>query len=85
MTKTTTPTNAYYYEMVIQWSDEDEAFLVSFPEWADYLEQPVTHGATYQEAARKGERVLENLIATAQHEGDPLPTPLVRHASHVAS
>lgn len=83
-TTTDTSPDAYHYEMVIQWSDEDQAFLVSFPEWADYLEQPVTHGSTYQEAARKGQRVLENLIATAQHEGDPLPTPHVRRASSIA-
>jgi antitoxin HicB len=73
--------DAVHYSMVIEWSDEDQAFLVSFPAWAGYIAQPVTHGDTYEEAARKGQEVLENLMATARHEGEPLPTPKI----HVAS
>jgi len=73
--------NAEHYSMLIEWSDEDQAFLVSFPEWAGYIAQPVTHGDTYEEAARKGHEVLENLMATARNEGEPLPTPKI----HVAS
>src|SRR5438093_7862525 len=34
------------YSMVIQWSDEDEAYIVSLPEFGGCK----THGATYQEA-----------------------------------
>lgn len=67
--------NTPHYTMVIEWSDEDQAYLVSFPEWAGYLAQPATHGDTYEEAARKGQAVLENLRATAEHEGVPFPTP----------
>jgi predicted RNase H-like HicB family nuclease len=63
--------------MVIEWSDEDQAFLVSFPAWAGYIAQPVTHGDTYEEAARKGRDVLDNLIATAQNAGEPLPAPTI--------
>ena len=69
--------NALHYSMLIEWSDEDQAFLVSFPEWAPYVAQPVTHGETYQEVVQKGQDVLENLIATAQHEGAPLPAAKV--------
>jgi antitoxin HicB len=64
-----------HYTMQIAWSDEDHAYLVSFPEWAQYVRQPTTHGETYEEAARKGRNALENLIATAQQEGVPLPLP----------
>lgn len=45
---------ARHTSMIIEWSDEDQAYFVSFPEWAGYIVQPVTHGATYEEAARKG-------------------------------
>lgn len=69
---------APHYSMLIEWSDEDQAFLVSFPEWTTYIAQPVTHGDTYEEAARKGRDVLDNLIATAQNEGKPLPAPRLR-------
>lgn len=72
--------NDAHYTMVIEWSDEDQAFLVGFPEWAGYIAQPVTHGDTYEEAGRKGQEVLENLIATSQNEGVPLP-PLKAHVA----
>ncbi|HEV7130104.1 MAG TPA: type II toxin-antitoxin system HicB family antitoxin [Ktedonobacterales bacterium] len=65
--------NDAHYSMLIEWSVEDQAFLVSFPDWAPYVAQPVTHGDTYAEAVRKGQDVLENLIATARNEGAPLP------------
>jgi predicted RNase H-like HicB family nuclease len=67
--------------MAIEWSDEDQAYLVSFPEWAEYVAQPVTHGDTYEEAAHKGKEVLENLVAGAQLEGVPLPTPRTQVAT----
>ncbi len=69
-----------HYAMTIAWSDEDQTFLVSSPEWASYIAQPVTHGDTYEEAVRKGQAVLENLIATATHEGVPLP-PVAVHVA----
>lgn len=68
------------FSMVIEWSDEDQAYLVSFPEWASYVPQPATHGDTYEDAVRKGRNALDNLIATAQGEGEPLPAP----RAHVA-
>jgi predicted RNase H-like HicB family nuclease len=64
--------------MVIQWSDEDQAYLVSFPEWESYVAQPATDGETYEEAARKGHEALLNLTATATIEGVPLPEQRVR-------
>ena len=73
--------SAEHYSMLIEWSNEDQAFLVSFPEWASYVAQPVTHGDTYEEAARKGHEVLENLMATAHNEGEPLPMPKIHAAS----
>jgi antitoxin HicB len=69
-----------HYSMVLEWSDEDQTYLVSFPEWADYIMQPVTHGDTYEEAVQRGHDVLENLIATAENEGAALPEPRVRVA-----
>jgi antitoxin HicB len=73
-------TNVPHYSMYLEWSDEDQAFLVSFLEWESYVMQPVTHGDTYEEAVRKGRDALDNLIATAENEGVPLPAPNVRVA-----
>jgi predicted RNase H-like HicB family nuclease/predicted RNA binding protein YcfA (HicA-like mRNA interferase family) len=47
------------YTVIIQWSDEDQAYVVSLPEWGAGAK---THGATYEEAARNAEEVLELLM-----------------------
>ena len=54
--------NTSHYAMLIEWSDEDLAFLVTLPEWAERVIQPVTHGDTYEEAVKNGHEVLEMLI-----------------------
>ena len=59
------------YSMLIQWSDEDGAFVVTLPEF----DGNKTHGATYEEAARNGREALESLIEAYQAEGWPLPEP----------
>ena len=66
------------YSMVIQWSDEDGKYIVSFPEWGDYAH---THGVTYEEAVRNGQEVLADLIALWQQQGRALPQPRVFAAS----
>jgi len=65
------------YRILIQWSDEDDCYVVFLPDWEGVVFQPVTDGATYEEAARKGESVLSFLIETFQNEGRLLPEPKV--------
>jgi antitoxin HicB len=61
--------------MLIQWSDVDQVFLVTLPEWKDRVFGPVTHGHTYEEAVRNGREVLDLLIESAHDHGETLPTP----------
>ena len=63
------------YSMVIQWSDEDQAYIVSFPEWEAQGLIGHTHGETYESAARKGREVLHMRVESARAEGEPLPAP----------
>lgn len=63
------------YSITIEWSDEDRAYVVFLPEWQDRVYQPVTDGATYEEAAGKGRQVLDTLIEQAQQHGEALPEP----------
>jgi len=64
--------NTYpHYSMDIRWSDEDQAFIVSIPE----LPGCVTHGFTYEEAAKNGREVLELWLDILKEDGDPLPEP----------
>ena len=65
------------YSILIQWSDADQAYLVTLPEWEGHTNNPVTHGATYEEALRHGQEVLADLIAIWQERGWTLPKPNV--------
>lgn len=67
------PETYSHYSMQIAWSDEDNAFLVTLPEWVGRVMQPVTHGDTYEEAAQHGHEVREMLIESTQQEGKPMP------------
>jgi predicted RNase H-like HicB family nuclease len=67
--------NALHYSMLIAWSDEDQAYLVTLPEWADLAYMPITHGSTYQEAAKHGQDALESLVEMFIEDGRPLPIP----------
>lgn len=62
------------YAMEIRWSDEDQVFIVSLPEWGRFAK---THGSTYEEAAKNGREVLEMLIEGELAEGKKLPRPRI--------
>ncbi|HET6314165.1 MAG TPA: type II toxin-antitoxin system HicB family antitoxin [Chloroflexia bacterium] len=62
------------YSMIIEWSNEDEAYIVTVPE----LPGCVTHGNTYEEAVRQGQDAIEGWIDVAQELGRPVPAPKVR-------
>ena len=73
------PDHDSQYSMMIEWAPVDAAFLVRLPEWesAGRVLGPVTHGDTYEEAAKNGQVMLRLLIETAHELGQPLPTPHV--------
>ncbi|MBE9045616.1 type II toxin-antitoxin system HicB family antitoxin [Pleurocapsales cyanobacterium LEGE 10410] len=60
------------YKIVIQWSNEDNCFLVSLPDFADE-QQWVTHGETYQEALENAIEVMDILVEIYQEKGKALP------------
>lgn len=62
----------FHYTIVIRWSDEDECFVVSLPEWGEFCH---THGDTYEEALKNAREVLELLIESSLSNGEPLPEP----------
>ena len=72
-----------HYSMLIQWSEEDQAYLVALPEWEGHLFNwdATTHGATYEEAARHGREVLELLVESAREAAQALPAARVFAAS----
>jgi antitoxin HicB len=64
--------NKTYYSMLIQWSDEDQAYLVTLPEWGDLAK---THRKTYEKAVKNGRIALDLLIESFEDEGRPLLQP----------
>lgn len=62
---------ALHYSMVIQWSDEDETFIVTLPEFEGLR----THGDTYEKAVRQGKDLIESCIMWWEQDGKPLPKP----------
>jgi antitoxin HicB len=67
------------YQMVIQWSDEDDCFLVGFPDFVGQRWR--THGDTYELAVTNGIEALESLMFAYEASGELLPEPTVCNAA----
>ncbi len=63
------------YSILIEWSDEDHAYLMTLPEWTESVLMPATHGTTYDEAVSNAQDVLKMLIDDARAQAKPLPRP----------
>jgi len=59
------------YEVIIYWSDEDEAFIAEVPE----LPGCMADGETYQEALANVEVIVKEWIETANELNRPIPKP----------
>lgn len=61
----------FRYEIIIYWSNEDEAYIAEVPE----LPGCMAHGSSYDEALDRTKEVIQLWIDTAQEFGDPIPEP----------
>jgi len=59
------------YEVIIYWSEEDQAFIAEVPE----LPGCAADGKTYREALDNVEVVIKEWIETATELGRPIPQP----------
>lgn len=59
------------YEIIIYWSEEDEAFIAEVPE----LPGCSADGITHREALKHVEIIIEEWIETAKDLGRDIPTP----------
>jgi predicted RNase H-like HicB family nuclease len=59
------------YEIILYWSEEDQAFIAEVPE----LPGCAADGETYQEALQNVEVIMHEWIATAEDLGRPIPEP----------
>jgi predicted RNase H-like HicB family nuclease len=59
------------YEIIIFWSDEDQAFVADVPE----LPGCMAHGATHETALANVKEAMALWIESARDEGQPVPLP----------
>ena len=59
------------YELIIYWSQEDQAFIAEVPELAGCA----ADGKTYREALANVEVVIQEWIETAKELGRTVPAP----------
>ncbi len=64
------------YEIIIYWSDEDQAFLAEVPE----LPGCMADGSTYHEALANAETIIEEWLQTASDLDRAIPQPKGRLA-----
>ncbi|MFZ3064268.1 MAG: type II toxin-antitoxin system HicB family antitoxin, partial [Nitrospirota bacterium] len=61
----------YKYEIIIYWSNEDEAFIAEVPE----LPGCMAHGKSTEEALKNANEAIQLWIDTAKEFGDSIPGP----------
>ncbi|MBI5638948.1 MAG: type II toxin-antitoxin system HicB family antitoxin [Nitrospirae bacterium] len=61
----------YRYEVIVYWSDEDEAYIAEVPE----LPGCMADGATYEEAIKNAQMVIAEWIEAAQELQREIPKP----------
>jgi predicted RNase H-like HicB family nuclease len=59
------------YEIIIYWSEEDQAFIAEVPE----LPGCAADGRTYKQALANVEIIIKEWIETATELGRPIPEP----------
>jgi predicted RNase H-like HicB family nuclease len=59
------------YEMIIYWSEIDQAYLAEVPE----LSGCMADGATYREAVENAEQIIAQWLETAKELGGDIPEP----------
>jgi predicted RNase H-like HicB family nuclease len=61
----------YKYEVIVYWSEEDEAYIAEVPE----LPGCMADGTTYEEAIRNAQVIITEWIETARELNREIPKP----------
>lgn len=71
---------SYRYSVIIRWSEEDQLYLVTLPEFSEIAMQPCTYGRTYENAIANAQEAIASYLEYCQAEGILPPSP-----THVAA
>lgn len=66
----------YRYSLIIQWSEEDQLYLVTIPEFSELVMQPCTYGKTYEAAIANAQEAIAGYLEYCQQEGILPPSPV---------
>jgi predicted RNase H-like HicB family nuclease len=66
------------YEVIIYWSEEDQAYVAEVPE----LPGCVAHGDSYESALANAKQAIALWIETAKEFNDPIPSPKGRRLAY---
>lgn len=66
------------YEVIIYWSEEDQAFIAEVPQ----LPGCAAHGSTPDTALAEAQRAIDLWLDTAKEFGDPIPVPKGRRLTY---
>ena len=61
----------YRYEIIMFWSDDDQAYVAEVPE----LPGCMADGTTYEETVKNVQVIIAEWIETAKASGREIPTP----------
>ena len=61
----------YKYEIILYWSNDDDAFIAEMPE----LPGCMAHERTQETALQEIQEAIRSWIETARETGDPVPEP----------
>jgi predicted RNase H-like HicB family nuclease len=59
------------YEIIIYWSEDDQAFVADVPE----LPGCMAHGSTHEEALASAKEAMQLWVESARADGQPVPSP----------
>ncbi len=71
LAQTTNMPSSINYEIILYWSQEDQAFIAEVPE----LSGCAADGATYQEALSNAQVEIRQWVETAEELGRQIPVP----------
>ncbi len=62
-----------HYSMIIIWSEEDNSYLVHLPDFP--FQKYHTFGNTYEDAAKRGQEVIDSYVEIYLEKGKSCPQP----------
>ena len=67
----------YRYSLIIQWSEDDQLYLVTIPEFSEIVMQPCTYGRNYEEAITNAQEAISGYLEYCQEERILPPSPML--------